>query len=89
MKDKPIVLAARPNKTDGNAVRLGKAILQEEVDVIVNYKNQKWGLNELVQYLAKKVNLLERNQCKPDGGCLFRGQDYYTKKYLEEEDDRE
>ena len=69
---------------DKEAAKIGKEILlgYKGNPILVKYKGKKWCMLELLQYLARKVYQLERNQCKPSTKCLFEGQEYMERKYI-------
>ncbi len=70
-------------KCDKKAAARGKEILSSEPgSILVRHRRKKWCLLELVQHLAARVSELEKNQCVPDIGCLFKGREYMDEKYI-------
>lgn len=81
-KKKPLVLGCNKGKNIDKAARQeGINILSGKKSILVKYKGKNWDLNDLVQYLAKRVKELEKNQCSPSAKCLFKGQEYLENKY--------
>ncbi len=86
MPNKLLVSVANTRAIDDEeAAKLGKAILHNKTKALVLYRRKKWDLNELVQHLADRVKVLEKNQCIPSVKCLFEGREYMDNKYLGEE----
>jgi hypothetical protein len=50
--------------------------------IVATYKRKKWNLAELLEFMAKRINTLERKQCKPSAKCLFKGQEYIDDRYI-------
>lgn len=75
-------------KSDKKPSARGKEILSSEPgSIIVRHKRKRWCLLELLEYLAKRVNELEKNQCIPSAKCLFEGQEYMDDKYIKDIED--
>jgi len=64
------------------AAQLGRALLSGRTEATVIYRRKQWPLKDLIQHLADRVQVLERNQCKPSAKCLFEGRQYMEDKYI-------
>jgi len=64
--------------------RNGVALLKGKFKAMVKYRRKRWDAKELMEFLASRVDILEKNQCEPSAKCLFEGEDYLDNKYLPE-----
>jgi hypothetical protein len=69
-------------KEEKESAVLGKKIIDSSEEALVVYKNKVWTIKDLLEFLAEKVKLLEKNQCSPAAGCLFKYHDY-TEQHVE------
>jgi hypothetical protein len=83
-KPAPLVAPWPAKKTcDEQASARGRKILSSKPGaILVRHRRKKWCMVELIQHLAQKVAELEKNQCVPDVGCLFKGREYMDDKYI-------
>jgi hypothetical protein len=58
---------------------------EDALSTIVEYKNKDWTVIELLRFMAERIELLEKHQCKPKTACIFEGQKYLDEKYTPNE----
>ena len=83
-KTKKLILASRKQNT---AAERGRSIMSNRSEAIVLWRNKEWPISELLEFLAQKVKVLEKNQCKPRTRCLFKAEEYLDNKYIKENND--
>lgn len=71
-----------PIKNSKEESRIGRELLANKFKASVIYKKKHWDLKELLEFLAVRVQTLERSQCVPSAKCLFKGQQYLDDKYI-------
>lgn len=82
-KKKPLIQEWIAKKEfDIKAAKNGAVILFDPKTALVKYKRKKWNIADLLIFLAEKVEELEDNQCTPNAGCIFEGQQYMDDKYI-------
>lgn len=74
-----------PVDSPESRAKMGQELLGGKIKALVKYKRQCWDAKDLLDFLAEKVRILEKNQCIPSAKCLFEGQQYLDDKYIPEE----